>query len=256
MRRNRLPALLYHHIGDIRAGTYPTLTIAPARFKRHVTWLIRRGYRSLTLDDVLRWKTERRTPAGRRVLITFDDAYADLGATALPVLVGAGFSAVVFVPTACIGQTNRWDAALGGAHRIMTVEEIRRWSAQGIEFGAHTRSHADLTSLQYAEARAEMLGSKTDLENVVDRQVTAFAYPYGAYDDTAVQLAASIFELAFTTDSGANDDFTDPHRVRRSMVSGQDTGPDVELRSHLGFSPRERTHGWLYSMRHRSRNRA
>ena len=29
----------------------------------------------------------------------------------------------------------------------MTAEQIRYWATQGIEFGAHSRTHADLTSL-------------------------------------------------------------------------------------------------------------
>jgi peptidoglycan/xylan/chitin deacetylase (PgdA/CDA1 family) len=216
-----------------------------------MAWLARRGYRSLTLDEVRRWATERRTPPGRSVLITFDDAYADLTRAAFPVLLAAGFSGVVFVPTGYIGQTNRWDAELGGAHQLMTSGQIRHWSERGIEFGAHTRSHPDVTRLPSDEVRLEMVGSKADLEAIVDGSVTSFAYPYGSHDDATTRIAASIFELAFTTDPGRNGDGTDRHRIQRSMISHRDTAPDVELRAWLGFSPQERARAWLYNMRKR-----
>jgi peptidoglycan/xylan/chitin deacetylase (PgdA/CDA1 family) len=243
------PALLYHHVGPARPRTYPGLTVDPARFRRHVAWLARRGYRSLTIEDVARWAADRRPPPRRSVLITFDDAYADLGKAAFPALLEVGFSAVVFVVTGSVGETNRWDAATGGTHAILTADQIREWSERGIAFGAHTRTHPDLTRLPEADVRQEMAGSKADLEAVLGRNVRSFAYPYGFFDAATVRIAASIFEVAFTAEPGRNLSSTDPHQIRRSMVWQRDTPLDVELRTRLGFSPHERARAWLYSMR-------
>jgi peptidoglycan/xylan/chitin deacetylase (PgdA/CDA1 family) len=245
--------LLYHHVGDVRPGTYPSLTVDPGRFRRHVEWFVRRGYRSLTIDDVQRWKCERRVPCGRRLLITFDDAYADIADFALPVLHAAGLSAVVFVPTAFIGGVNGWDADMSGTHAIMTAQQIRYWSKRGIDFGAHTRNHVDLTRLDISGARQEMAGSKADLEEIVGGPVTSFAYPYGCCDRQAVRIAASIFDVAFTTEPGPNSEGADPHQLKRSMVASRDTGPDVDLRARLGSSPRERTRAWIHALRQQVR---
>ena len=244
-----VPALLYHHVGRARPGTYSSLTVDAARFRRHVTWLARRGYRPLTIEDVAQWAADRRRPPGRRVLITFDDAYADLAGAAFPALLEAGLSAVVFVVTGCIGETNRWDAANGGAHAILTADQIRDWSERGIQFGAHTRTHPDLTQLPETDAREEMAGSKADLEAVLGRAVTSFAYPYGFFDSATVRIAASIFEVAFTAEPGRNLSSTDPHQIRRSMVWRRDTRLDVELRTRLGFSPHEQARAWVYAKR-------
>jgi peptidoglycan/xylan/chitin deacetylase (PgdA/CDA1 family) len=244
-----VPVLLYHHVGPARPGTYPSLTVDPARFRRHIAWLARRGYRSLTIENVAQWAAHRRPPPGRSVLITFDDAYADLAAAAFPALLEAGLSAVVFVVTGCIGETNRWDAATGGAHAILTADQIRQWSERGIVFGAHTRTHPDLTSLSEADVRQEMAGSKADLEALLGRAVNSFAYPYGFFDAATVRIAASIFDVAFTAEPGRNLSGTDPHQLRRSMVWRRDTPLDVELRIRLGFSPHERARAWLYSKR-------
>jgi peptidoglycan/xylan/chitin deacetylase (PgdA/CDA1 family) len=244
-----VPVLLYHHVGPARPRTHPGLTVDPVRFRRHVAWLARRGYQSLTIEDFTQWAAERRPPPRRSVLITFDDAYADLADAALPILLEAGFSAVVFVVTGCIGETNRWDAAIGGGHAILTAEQIRKWNELGIAFGAHTRTHPDLTLLPEADARQEMAGSKADLEAVLGREVSSFAYPYGIFDAATVRIAASIFEVAFTAEPGRNLSSTDPHQLRRSMVWRRDTPLDVELRTRLGFSPHERARAWLYAKR-------
>lgn len=253
MSRNALPVVLYHHVGDARPGTYESLTVTPERFQRQVAWLVRRGYRSLTVEELRRWKHERRRRPARRLLITFDDAYADIADAALPILCAAGLSAVVFVPTGCIGETNRWDSDMEGVHRVMTARQIQEWSERGIEFGAHTRNHVDLTRLAEAEARQEMAGSRADLEAIVDRPVTLFAYPYGHYDPRVVRIAGSIFDLAFTADPGRNDGDTDPYQLKRSMVAPRDAGAEVELRAGLGFSPRERIRVSLHALRHRAR---
>jgi peptidoglycan/xylan/chitin deacetylase (PgdA/CDA1 family) len=256
MRANSLPVLLYHHVGPERLGTYPSLTVPPAQFRRQIAWLVRRGYRSITIDEVVRWKADRDALSGRRVLLTFDDAYADVVEWAFPVLLGAELSAVVFVATARIGQTNLWDADLGGQHRIMTEAQIKEWSKRGVEFGAHTRTHADVTGLPEADARKEMAASKADLEALVDRPVVSFAYPYGVHNDRVARTASSIFHLAFTADPGRNDAATDPYRIRRSMVSPGDTALQVELRACLGFSPKERARAWLSAKRRRGRGGA
>ena len=48
-----------------------------------------------------------------------------------------------------------------------------------IEIGGHSVSHANLAQLGEEEAFAEIVKNKTDLEELLGREVSSFAYPYG-----------------------------------------------------------------------------
>lgn len=236
-----LPVLLYHHVGPPRPGTMPSLTVSPGRFERHVRWLARRGYAGIRPADWLRWRREGRGIPQKPVLLTFDDGYADLAEYALPVLRRYGFSAVVYIVTGQLGGTNAWDEARGsGAHRLMTAEQIRHWAAHGIEFGAHSRTHADLTALAPQELSEEVVGCGKDLESILGARVVSFAYPYGFHNQAVDDCVRGAFDLAFIADDvneGLNYLATDPHQLLRTMVQSNDSWLDLECRARWGRNP-------------------
>ena len=237
----RLPVLLYHHVGPLRPGTYASLTVSPEEFEHQVRRLARRGYNGIRPADWLRWRREGKGLPEKPVLFTFDDAYADLAVYALPVLRRYGFGAAVYVVTGEVGGTNAWDVAQGsGTHRLMTAEEIQFWAGEGIEFGAHGRTHADLTTLTSERVKDEVLGSAEDMENLLGARVTSFAYPFGFCDEEVVECVRGGFDLAFginPEERGINHLLTDPHLLQRTMVQAKDWAIDVELRTRLGYSP-------------------
>ena len=146
-------------------------------------WLARQGYTGIRSTDWLYGWRGRKGLSAKPILLTFDDGYADLVEYALPVLRRYGFGGVVFVVTAQLGGANTWDQAKGsGTHRLMTAEQIRYWAMQGIEFGAHGRSHVDLTTLPPQRLKEEVLGGASDLAGILGSPAVSFAYPYGSYD--------------------------------------------------------------------------
>ncbi|HEV2054415.1 MAG TPA: glycosyltransferase [Methylomirabilota bacterium] len=241
-----LPILLYHHVGPPRPGTYPELTISPERFEQQVRWLASHGYVGIRPSDWQAWRLGAGTLPDKPVLLTFDDGYADLAEFALPVLERHGFGGAVFVVTGEVGGTNRWDEEQGaGTHRLMRADQIREWSARGIEIGAHSRAHSNLTELSDADLASELSGCASDLADLLGRPPAAFAYPYGYYDERVTERVRQAFDLAFTCDEGMNDLRTDPHVLRRTMVQPGDVWPDLGLRVRLGWSPIERLRGRL-----------
>jgi GT2 family glycosyltransferase/peptidoglycan/xylan/chitin deacetylase (PgdA/CDA1 family) len=237
----RLPVLLYHHVGLRRPGTYPELTISPERFERQIRWLARRGYVGIRPSDWHAWRLGAGTLPDKPVLLTFDDGYADLADFALPHLERHGFGGAVFVVTGELGGTNRWDEERGaGTLRLMSTDQIREWSARGIEFGAHGRCHSNLTGLGEADLALELSGCASDLADIVGKRPAAFAYPYGYHDERVTERVRQIFDLAFTCCEGMNDLRTDPHALRRTMVLPGDLWPDFASRARLGWSPFER----------------
>jgi peptidoglycan/xylan/chitin deacetylase (PgdA/CDA1 family)/glycosyltransferase involved in cell wall biosynthesis len=237
----RLPVLLYHHVGPLRPGTYPSLTISPAHFERQVEWLARHGYVGIRPSDWQAWRTKGTPLPEKPVLFTFDDAYADIARYALPILHRHGFGAAVFVVTGQIGGTNAWDAGhVPGQHPLLSRGEIQKWATQDIEFGAHSRTHADLSMLSEEAVEKEIQGSQQELSQVVGFPITSFAYPYGTYTAISVNCVGRQFDLAFTVDEGLNDLQTNPYKVQRTMVQPSDTWLDLAFRVKLGWSPLQR----------------
>ncbi|MEA2649113.1 MAG: hypothetical protein QOG61_1548, partial [Candidatus Binataceae bacterium] len=236
----RLPILLYHHVGPSQPGTHPEMTVAPGQFERHMAFLARLGYTGICLSQWLRWVRHGASLPAKPVLICFDDAYADIGDYALPVLRNHGFGAVVYVVTDQVGGTNAWDEPNGwGGHRLMDGAAIKNWAAQGIEFGAHTRTHRDLTSLNAAEVEEEMAASRKALGKLLGASPASIAYPYGVFNDFVRDRAAVHFDLAMSCVEGLNALATDPRVLRRVMVKPGDEGIDLWLRVKLGWNPIE-----------------
>ena len=241
--RMDLPVLLYHHIGPSRPRTFPEWTVSAERFESHVRWLSRRGHTGICPSDWMRWLREGKGLPRKPVLLTFDDGFADLAEYALPVLRRYGFGAGVFIVTGQVGGTNAWDEARGsGTHRILTCEQIRYWATQQIEFGAHTRTHADLTTLSPPELSAEVTGSAKDLEYILGVRPRTFAYPYGLYNHVVEECVRESFDMAFLGDGAEslNNLSTDPFKMRRIVVKTSDSALDVECRVRWGFNPLER----------------
>lgn len=229
--------LLYHHVGPEREAACRGLTVTPEAFARHVATMSAMGYTAITPDDWVAYVHGAREIPERCVMITFDDAYRDLVEYALPVLERKSFPATVFVPTSLIGKSIQCNPREPGAQLpIMTEADIREWSARGVTFGAHSRSHVDLTSIGMPAARAEIRGSQSDLSEIIGSRCCAFAYPYGKYTDEIEELVGECFDIAFTIEEGMNDASVLLSSMKRTMVQHGDTIVDLLLRARYGRS--------------------
>jgi peptidoglycan/xylan/chitin deacetylase (PgdA/CDA1 family) len=74
-------------------------------------------------------------------------------------------------------------------HRAMNVYEIAALTAGGlVEIGAHTVSHPLLPAHLRDVQEREILDSRTRLEEIVTYPIRHFAYPFGKYDGTSVEI--------------------------------------------------------------------
>lgn len=225
----RIPCLLYHHVGTLADGAWPLLTISPEAFERQMRWLALLRFTPITPADLLNWRRGLCQLPARPVLLTFDDAYDDLPTYAFPVLQRHGFAAAVFVVTSHIGGTNEWDVAVGRpCRKLMSREQIRSWAGRGLEFGAHTRSHPDLCECGESQLEQEIAGSRADLEQLLNKPVVSFAYPFGRHDERVRAHVQRSFAVAFTCDIGLNDSANDLLALRRMIV-----GPERPWLNHL-----------------------
>src|SRR5258708_302369 len=86
-----------------------------------------------------------------------------------------------------LGQRNEWDLGLDTTlERLMDRIQVQEWLSLVFEIGAHTLTHARLTTIPIAAAKKEIAGSKKKLEDLFGIPVKHFSYPYGDYNDAIV----------------------------------------------------------------------
>ncbi len=171
--------LMYHSIADDPGPT----SIAPDAFRMQIETLVELGYSAVPLADVPAWRAGERYFPEKSVIITFDDAFADFTEVAHPILRKAGFTATVFVPTAHLGGVENWYGTAARPRKLMRWEDVRALGEYGVDFGGHSLSHADLTSLAGEDLRAEIADCRDAIEQHVTRPVRCFAAPYGRIND-------------------------------------------------------------------------
>jgi peptidoglycan/xylan/chitin deacetylase (PgdA/CDA1 family) len=83
-------------------------------------------------------------------------------------------------------------------HRTMTATEVRQLADGGIvEVGSHTVTHQALSQLTPSEQHAELEQSKATLEEILERPVKTFAYPFGGKEDYTTETVALVRETGY-----------------------------------------------------------
>jgi len=80
---------------------------------------------------------------------------------------------------------------------LLTRSELRELASAGMTIGAHTLSHPMLSQLPPDIARAEISESRARLESVLEKQVWAFAYPFGDPQSVTPQVLAMAEEAGY-----------------------------------------------------------
>lgn len=180
MSSDSVTILAYH---AIETGPGP-ICLDAHTFRRQIDALHEAGCVALTMEEVGRHLRAGTPFPDRAVALTFDDAYASVHRAALPVLAEVGWAATVFPVTAELGGYNRWDADRGRMPtlRLVSSTELVELLAAGWDLGSHTHSHRDLTSLDARTLGTELDRSTAMLEDLSQRPVGSFAYPFGRHD--------------------------------------------------------------------------
>jgi peptidoglycan/xylan/chitin deacetylase (PgdA/CDA1 family) len=113
------------------------------------------------------------------------------------------------------------------SHRLMAIDEVRQLgSSRSAIIGAHTHNHPALSVLSYDQQKSEIAQSKLILENIVQKQVTHFSYPYGSkkdYNADSVQISRETgFKIVCSNYYGHVHSWTHPLQIPRILVRDWD----------------------------------
>jgi peptidoglycan/xylan/chitin deacetylase (PgdA/CDA1 family) len=158
----------------------------------------------------------------------------------------------MFLPTAYIGDT---PGQFNGT-TCLTWSQVRELHAAGIEFGSHTATHPQLTTLPAQDIEREIVSSKREIEDRLGAPVASFSYPYRFPEpDRAFRrglrdtLMRAGFENGVTTIVGTADSVSDPLFLERIPVNSSDDGAFLTAKLGSGYD-------WLHGLQYASKLRA
>lgn len=217
-KSDRLPIVMYHQLTDTpsRAGRY-ILTVE--QFEKDLIYLKSKGYKTVTVKQLLDYSEGKTDLPSKSVMITFDDGCETLYSYALPLLEKYGFTAIGFVVGALADKYSEIND-----HNLiysnLTWEEISKLCSGGvIDIQSHTynlhdnkngRSGAEKKKSESLEQYREFLTADTakmkeKMIKFTGKAPVAIAYPFGSCSKESAEILSDVgLKMAFTCEEKVN----------------------------------------------------
>lgn len=170
--------LIYHSVGNT------PWALAPDMFKKQIQWL-KAHCEIVPLTKLL---TQVSAENKVQVSLTFDDGYACLYDTVLPILQAENATAMTYINTGWMGESDSTRKAsnpdLGHYpnEKFLTWDEVKDLEKFGWEIGSHGVEHYDLTRQPQKIIQQELTQSKEIIENKLSKACPHFAYTFGNHN--------------------------------------------------------------------------
>ncbi len=193
---NNIIILMYHSID----ASNSVISLSAEIFATHLQYLKEHNFQVVPLATALDL-LHKGTCQGTEVVLTFDDGFENFYTTAYPLLASFQMPALVFLVADYCGQDNYWPGQNQAIPRmpLLNWSMIKELTKLGIEFGAHSCSHPDLTKLTRQAVKEEILNSRKTIQEHTGKQVDYFAYPYGASNSATQEIVAKEFQAGLGT---------------------------------------------------------
>ena len=245
--RNCFGILMYHRVADhVRGLPAPLHNVTPARFRRQIAGLSRRGYNFWPLRKALEYHAAGETMPAKTVLVTFDDGFQTVYSRAFPVLKEFNVPATVFLNTAYLDSERPFPFDAWGvpyckhapdeSYRPLTEGQCHEMTASGlVEIGAHTHTHEDFRG-RADEFRQDLQVSVDIVRDAFKLDEVTFAFPYGgrhtgfSSDELGAAARQTGVLCGLTTESTVVRQGTDPFRWGRFNAFPWDTGATLHAK--------------------------
>jgi peptidoglycan/xylan/chitin deacetylase (PgdA/CDA1 family) len=207
------PILMYHVINPPPPGApFPGLYVPANEFAAQMKALAGAGYHAVTLDQLSAyWQHGARLPAGKPIVVSFDNGYQSQYTNALPVLRRLGW----------VGDENLQLTGLPPSQGGLSQAQVQGLVSAGWELDTQGFSHADLITLDQSQLEYQVAGARKVIQTRYRVPVNWFCYPSGHYDPTVVAaVKAAGYAGSTTVVPGWASPTSDPYRLPRLRVLG------------------------------------
>ncbi|MCO6498407.1 MAG: polysaccharide deacetylase family protein [Chitinophagaceae bacterium] len=212
MKRKQVPVLCYHHIRDPKPGqseTFRSYSVSPAQFAEQMKALHDSGYQTILPDQLYNYLAYGDPLPEKPVMLTFDDTDGEQYTIGAKEMDKYGFKGVFFIMTISINKP-----------RYMSKEELKDLAQNGHAIESHTWDHKNVKKYDETDFENQLMKPKKTIEDITGKSAAYFAYPYGIWDNNAIELLKKAdFKLAFIL-STKRDSANPLYTVRRMIVPG------------------------------------
>lgn len=214
---------MYHRFGET---DYPSTNVTLDQLEAHIEELETGGYTVLAIPEIVRRLKAGESFPEKTIAVTIDDAYLSVFTEAWPRFKKAGIPFTVFV------ATDPLDAKYS---RYMSWQQLRRLAADPlVTIGSQTASHLHMINADKARNAADLEKSNARFRKKMGYVPDIIAYPYGEFDDAAVQAVKDAgFIAGFGQHSGAFGLDDDIYRLARFAMN-ENYGDVARLRTAAG----------------------
>ena len=274
-----MPLIIREWVGRHRVAVLVYHDPKSAVFAKHIAYLSRH-YTVISLDTLVAavHRTDFSEIPPKSVVITIDDGHAG-NIALLPIFKEYRMRPTLYVCTQIVDTHRRFWFKIDGQskaekERLKRISNAERLAylkntsdfdpekvypdkralniaemqtmAKDVDFQPHTQFHPILPRCTETECKQEILGSKTDLETLLEIECSHFSYPNGDYTEREIEIVkVGGFRSARTTDIGWNTVDTSPYRLKAIPIT--DDAGLMLFRAELTTLP-QRLSRWVNSL--------
>ncbi len=186
-----IPVLCYHEIRNRSAtdsGDRKVYSVTPLAFAEQMKALADEGYTTISPDALYNYMSSNTALPEKPILITFDDGKQEQYSIGAQEMKKYNFKGVFFIMTVAIGKPG-----------YMRRTDIKSLADTGHTIGCHTWDHHKVNHYEEKDWYLQLVKPKKTLEDITQKPVAFFAYPYGVWNETtADSLQKYGYKMAFT----------------------------------------------------------
>lgn len=212
MARTQVPVLCYHHIREPKpewSETFKSYSVSPEQFAEQMKALHDSGYQTILPEQLYNYLVYGDSLPSKPIMLTFDDTDEEQFSIGAKEMDKYGFKGVFFIMTISINKP-----------RYMSVAQLKELSQNGHAIESHTWDHKNVKKYDSSDFEKQLLKPRKTIEDITGKGAYYFAYPYGIWNENAIQLLKKAeFKLAFIL-STKRDPSNPLYTVRRMIVPG------------------------------------
>ena len=219
---------MYHSISEhVGKEKHNKWRVKPKDFEKQMNWFYKNNWKSFTISELVKLDEIPK----KSFVVTFDDGFEDNFLNAFPILKKYNFKATIYlVPNQ---KTNHWEEKNTSVlSNLLNNEQILQMQNSGlIEFGSHTLSPVNLSTINDEQLLNELKKSKEEVEKITNQECEAFAYPYGKFDDNIVNSVKRVgYKNATVVKRGLFKKDDDVFTIKRVGILGTESFFDFLLK--------------------------
>ncbi|MDD2790212.1 MAG: poly-beta-1,6-N-acetyl-D-glucosamine N-deacetylase PgaB [Sulfurimonas sp.] len=257
---NEFTILSYHEIAEKGETLDSTYTVTPQKFEKQINWFIESGYHFISVDDIVAYRKNAKPLPQNAVLLTFDDGYQSVYANAYPLIKKYKIPTVIALVGTWLNSPEKVDFSghIIDRSKFLSQKEIKEMVASGlVQIGSHSYDlhhgipgnpqgnlQPGVTTRQWLSEKGlyedevtykkrihdDLLKNNDFLEKYTGQRPRVMVWPYGHYNKEVSEIAERLgMPVGLTLDDGSNTKLTPVSALRRILVEGKMTIPDLQI---------------------------